>query len=408
MGVAALVLTGLTLWAPPWTVAVGALGLAAWAVAGGFRAGLSAGLFGVAVLLAPYVRHALPAAWFYSEGVLLLLTGGVLGRRGDGYRRSIRALREALDLGARQREACERLLDQLPDVTFAVDTQHRVILWNKAAEKLSGVAEAVKKDRGDYEYALPFYGARRPLLVDMVLGDSLGAGEAYEKTQWVGDHLVGEGFAPLGGEGISCWSVAAPLYGPDGRVTGAVQSVRDIGDRKRTEEKLLHLGTHDHLTGLYNRAYFQQKMQETFGPGPVSVIVCDVDSLKVVNDTFGHLIGDELLRRTAALIAGELRASDCVARVGGDEFAILLPDTDQDTARTICRRLVERMAQENLDRPGLPLGISAGSATTRHPEEPLEEVFHRADEAMYRHKAQRGAHKGNGAGCRSGEARPWL
>jgi len=379
-----------------------------WRARTGLAAGMSAGVFAVLVLLSVYLRRGLPGAWLFPAAVFVLAIGGVLGLASDAWRRVNRALLSELDRSEKERKMFELLLDQLPDPTFAIDTRHRVILWNKAAEKLSGVSKADMLGRGDYEHALPFYGVRRPLLVDLVLGDRLESPDIYEKTQWVGDHLVGEGYAPLGGEGITFWSVAAPLYGPDGRITGAVQTVRDIGERKKTEERLLHLGTHDHLTGLYNRAYFEQKMLEISGSGPVSVIVCDVDGLKLVNDTFGHLIGDELLRRTAALIAGELRASDCVARVGGDEFAILLPDTDEETACTVCRRLVERMVRENRERPGLPFGISAGSATTRYPGEPLEQVFHRADEAMYRHKGQRGLRKSGAFGSRTGQTRPWL
>lgn len=316
-----------------------------------------------------------------GPGFVLAACGFVLGRHTAKSGRD----------GDREKEEYAAILDQLPDATFAVDTRHRVILWNRAAESLTGVGKEEMLGRGGYAYALPFYGSPRPILLDMVLGDCPAAESSYEKIERYEDRLVAEGFAPrIGTGGLAFWSVAAPLFGPDGRIVGAVQSIRDIGERKKTEQELRYLSTHDVLTGLPNRACFEEQMRELGRRGrSVSIIVCDVDCLKLVNDTFGHLTGDDLLRRIAAGIAGELRASDIVARVGGDEFAVLLPGTDEKTARAVCRRFRERMERENQSYPGGLLGISAGCATSG-PGEALEDVFRRADDAMYREKTRRG------------------
>ncbi|HUW66166.1 MAG TPA: diguanylate cyclase [Spirochaetia bacterium] len=394
MGLAGIVLLGSGFWAPPYVTATLVAGAVGWAAAaGGLRGGLIAAAYCIAVLWTAYLRHPLPVPWFYLACAVLLGTGTLLGRVTDSLRLKILRLEEARIGTGNEKNKLETILDLLPDVTFAVDSRHRVILWNRAAEKLTGVKKEEILGRAGYEHGLAFYGSRRPTVVDVVLGDTLNQEDNYEKLEKIEDTLLAEGFAPLprGDSGLAFWSVAAPLYGPDGKIDGAVQSIRDIGERKKAEVELRHLGTHDALTGLCNRAHFQKMIQElSDGPRPVSVIVCDVDCLKKVNDTFGHLKGDEILRRAAAIIAGELRSTDCVARVGGDEFAVLLPDTDKNTAKAICRRLRERVAKDNLDHPGLILGISAGSATTVRTGEPLEDILKMADEAMYRQKALRG------------------
>ena len=156
----------------------------------------------------------------------------------------------------------EGILEFLPDATFAVDAKRRVILWNRAIEEMTGLKKEEMVGRGDYAYSVPVYGEKRPLLVDIVLGDGKEWEERYDGIQRKGDVLFGEGYAPLayGGRGLHFWTLASPLYDERGRVVGAVQCIRDIGERKEMEERLRYLSTRDFLTGLYNRAYFEEEM----------------------------------------------------------------------------------------------------------------------------------------------------
>jgi diguanylate cyclase (GGDEF)-like protein/PAS domain S-box-containing protein len=165
-------------------------------------------------------------------------------------------------------------------------------------------------------------------------------------------------------------------------------AIRDITARKQMEMQLRYLSMHDSLTGLYNRAYFEEEMRrlDAGREDPVSLVVCDIDGLKPVNDTLGHGAGDTLLKTAAHVIRDAFRDGDAVARVGGDEFAVLLPRTNSATAAKMVRRLGERVAKYNTSRPEIPLSISTGYATREGVRITLNELFRQADDNMYREK----------------------
>lgn len=288
----------------------------------------------------------------------------------------------------------EQVLDHLPDATLAVDREGRVLVWNRAAEEMTGIRKEEILGKGGYAYAVPFYGRPRHLLVDLVLGNGREWEKEYERLERHGDFVAAEGFAPhaYGGKGLHFWILAAPIYGSDGTLIGAVQCIRDTGERKKAVEELKYLSTHDTLTGLYNRAYFEEELRrlEKGSSYPVSFVICDLDGLKTVNDALGHEQGDELLRRAAQVIAAGVRASDVVARVGGDEFAVILPGTDRKGAEAMADRILVEVERENLDHPDLPLSLSVGTATAQNASLPLRQIYKEADDAMYRDKLARG------------------
>jgi diguanylate cyclase (GGDEF)-like protein len=167
-----------------------------------------------------------------------------------------------------------------------------------------------------------------------------------------------------------------------------VAFIRDITERKRNEEQLKYFCLYDQLTAIYNRAFFEEelKRQSCGREYPIAVISADLDGLKLINDTLGHEKGDEILRTCAFILKQSLRGSDVLARIGGDEFAAILPRTDQRAADEALSRIKENIEQYNSDHPEFPLSISIGLAVAENPETTLKETLRHAGDFMYSNK----------------------
>lgn len=166
--------------------------------------------------------------------------------------------------------------------------------------------------------------------------------------------------------------------------------VRDITEQKKIEEKLKFLSFHDNLTGLYNRAYFEEELKR-LGTGrqlPLSVIIGDINGLKLINDAFGHTEGDKLLVEVAKILNRCSRKEDIVARTGGDEFCILLPQTSSEVTQTILNRINKACKEykRKTDKETYYTSISLGYATKSIESEPFESILKVAEEFMYKRK----------------------
>ncbi len=164
-------------------------------------------------------------------------------------------------------------------------------------------------------------------------------------------------------------------------------SLTDITARKKAEAYLEYLGKHDSLTKLRNRSYFSDEMArlERRGPWPVTVVMLDLNGLKGVNDELGHVGGDALLRRAGEALAKTIDRASCAARIGGDEFALLLPACDEAAAARVTDRITELVDLNNKFYGGTMLSFSIGCATARQGER-IESALHLADQHMYANK----------------------
>jgi diguanylate cyclase (GGDEF)-like protein/PAS domain S-box-containing protein len=160
---------------------------------------------------------------------------------------------------------------------------------------------------------------------------------------------------------------------------------------KESKERFKYMSFHDELTGLYNRAFFMEEM-ERFGKDfarstPVSIISIDIDGLKLTNDTFGHKAGDELLIKAAKIISTPFRKVDIIARIGGDEFYIILPNTDHQAALERKDAIAKLVVAHNEESSLIQINMSIGVATSQNVEgENIYDIYRRADESMYGYK----------------------
>ncbi|MBA4384882.1 MAG: hypothetical protein C0410_09105, partial [Anaerolinea sp.] len=186
--------------------------------------------------------------------------------------------------------------------------------------------------------------------------------------------------------------MGTPSYNSSGEFVGYIGHCFDITERKKLEEQIRYQSNRDTMTGLFNRNFFEVELTR-FKQGreyPISIIMADIDGLKFTNDTEGHAAGDELLRQGANLLSAVMRTDDIVARIGGDEFAALLPQTDYDTVMTIIERIRKKIEEYNSSRPNSIFNISLGCATAESND--LIQTLKLADQHMY---ADKEIHKAN-------------
>ncbi|MFW5891038.1 MAG: sensor domain-containing diguanylate cyclase [bacterium] len=146
---------------------------------------------------------------------------------------------------------------------------------------------------------------------------------------------------------------------------------------------------YDNLTGLHNRRFFMNQLN-TMNLNkiyPISIVLGDLDNLKLINDNHGHNIGDDYIKKAAAILKNNFREHDILARIGGDEFAVILPETDKEEAELICGRIKEKFIKTNKElNLKCPLRISLGISTLEDSSDKIEKTFVEADENMYKNK----------------------
>jgi diguanylate cyclase (GGDEF)-like protein len=291
-----------------------------------------------------------------------------------------------------------RLMQDLVVPTFVLNAERRVIIWNRACERLTGVSAS--EVIGTSEHWRGFYDEPRHCLADtLVLGQTDDLPTLYANHTHMSDTELGlraENWCIMPRAGRQCYLAidAGPIFDEDGTLIAVVETMRDITQQKEAQMALQRLATKDGLTGIANRRCFDESLAAEWHRAqrdqtPMALLLIDVDHFKRYNDTYGHQKGDDCLKSVARAMEEKIfRPADLIARYGGEEFVILMPNTDVNGARLVAERIVQHIhdlaiPHETSDIGGL-VSISAGvAASIPFPDLGADRLLAAADSALY-------------------------
>ena len=296
--------------------------------------------------------------------------------------RQIAAVRAARELDDTNRFATE-IIDNAGEGIAVYDRELRYLLWNRSMEEMTGLPAAEVLGRS----ALELFPHLREQHVDELLRRAF-AGESVASPDV---HY----YIPSTGRSGWVSAVYRPHYDEAGEIVGVIGLIRDVTQRKEAEQQIEYQAYHDALTGLANRRLFQEHLSLALAlaqrrTSTVAVLFLDLDHFKVINDSLGHTIGDELLREISRRLRGSVREGDTVARVGGDEFTVVLQELPGGDAAAVVAQKILRTVAEPIEIGGHRLYVTTSIGITLFPEDgdDAETLLRHADTAMYRAKAE--------------------
>ena len=279
---------------------------------------------------------------------------------------------------AKETKILEAILKSAGDGVIACDKNGLVTFLNPVAEKLTGWTnkEVTGKPIKDvFRIENEKAEAIGEGIIDQIL--------SYGRTIELAEHTI---LISADGTRRPIEDSAAPIMLDDNEISGAVIVFSDSTEKQKRIDQIEYLSYHDHLTGLYNRRFFEEEISrlDTERNLPITIVMGDVNGLKLINDSFGHEVGDELLIKTAEVISKECRNDDIVARLGGDEFVVLLPKTNATEASFLINRLQSGL---NGHRIGpISLSVSFGYETKTSVNQDINELLKLTEDHLYRHK----------------------
>ena len=289
------------------------------------------------------------------------------------------AARQTVD----QRDFVSAILDAVGAIVIVVDAHGRLARYNAAASIVSGYSNAEIDAHGSLDFLVP--ADQRQDVIEVLEALEPGADVNRRDNEWVRKDGTRRHIA---------WANTA-VFDRDGHIRYTIATGIDITDRKNLELELAHLSLHDALTGLPNRRLLMDRLEHVLQSrrrDEASVLYLDIDDFKVVNDQLGHGVGDEVLNVVAERLTKVIRPGDTVARLSGDEFAIVLEDaTDGNAPNLVATRLLEAVARPiDIHDHRLSLTLSVGIALASGTLS-ADDLLRNADFAMYRAKAAGGA-----------------
>ena len=281
-----------------------------------------------------------------------------------------------------KKEIFRTTLLSIADGVLSVDNEQNIVLMNEAAEKLSGISYREAQGKPVSE-----------VLNFMHEGASIPCSTTVERVIKTGiTEKISDDVLLVHRDGLQIpvqYSISA-VKNKKNDTKGAVVIIRDVTSERNIQKQAEYLSFHDHLTDLYNRRFFEEELLrlDTLRNLPLSVIMIDVNGLKLTNDAFGHETGDRLLKKVAGIMKKECRNDDIVARLGGDEFSVILPKTDAVQAKLIMDRITGSADKENLK--SIVISVAAGYATKTSPDQNIDEIIKIAENNMYSDKINTG------------------
>jgi len=322
----------------------------------------------------------LPVLIIYPLGTLLLCLVMLQGLKNQAAEKNLRESKEnykTLYYEFQKKESLLRsLLDSIPDLVFYKDQKSVYLGCNKAFEAFAGKTMDELVGLTDFDLFDPETATLFRTMDEIMMS---------EKKSRRNEEIV----TYPDGQEVYLETLKTPYYDQNGANLGLIGISRDITDRKKNEAEILYLGQHDALTGLHNRSYYEKERKRLDHPDylPLSLIIGDINGLKLINDAFGHGEGDKLLISIAKIIADCARPQDVLVRTGGDEFVMLLPQTSYREAGALVEKLKTACEEGyKLDNELIITSISLGFATKTNEHESFEKVFKLAEESMYRKK----------------------
>jgi len=277
-----------------------------------------------------------------------------------------------------EKKLLETTLVSVGDGVISCDNQGKVLFLNRVAEFLTGwsLEEAKGKPIEQvFNIINEFTREKSENIVKKVLES--------KKVNELANHTI---LVSKDGTERPIEDSAAPIIEDGGNVFGVVLVFRDCTVIKKRLEQIEYLSYHDQLTGLYNRRYYENELKKIDIKEnlPLSIIMGDINGLKLINDSFGHAMGDELLKKTADVMRRSCLDSHVIARLGGDEFIILLPKTDAIETERIINKIKTNESKEKVGN--FDISISFGYQTKVRLDENIQDILRDTEDHMYRNK----------------------